>query len=327
MKTLYLALACLLAATAAIASEDFYEERFDCLPINGYIDLPGIVYDDLTPLARQTFNGNTAAVTNALYALPFEEREDFISLYLEPAAREKHRHFFSRCREVSERRARSAVIEGKDVLPERLRRELQERERVRLALHDGAIPFRIGDAIVYIPVPAGYAVKEGPLVALQDDGLSDSLAVFEKTEGNKPDGTAPLVGRTLLATVKHVRQATDNLNAMISAYRIMVNQDWRLTALYPPDATPGVADSVEYRWNVEPFAIRDVSFCYGQFEKTVDFHGVEQIRYRSTAVIVLPGSYIQVSVMHLANTTLDMVNEINTDLTRWRDAILAANGK
>lgn len=326
MKTLVLALACLLGAHAAVGG-DFYEEEYDCLPVNGFIDLPGIVYDDLTPLARQTFNGNTAAVTNALYALPFEEREDFIDLYLEPMAREKHRRFFARCREVSERRARSAVIDGKNILPERLRRELQERERMRLALHDGAIPFRIGDAIVYIPVPAGYAVKEGPVVALQDDGLADSLAVFEKTEGNRPDGTAPLVRRNLLATVKHVRQATDNLNAMVTAYRIMVDQDWRLTAMYPPDATPGGADSAEYRWNLEPFGVRDASFCYGQFEKTVDFHGVEQIRYRATAVIVLPGSYIQVSVMHLANTSLDVVNEINTDLTRWRDGILAANGK
>lgn len=327
MKRVMLVVCLLLATTVANASEERYAEEYNCLPINGYVNLPGILYDDLTPLAKETFNANTAAVTNALYALPMEEREDFISLYLEPTAREKHRYFFARCRALSERRAREAVIDGKEIIPSRLKAELLEREKVRLALHDGAIPFRIGDSILYIPIPPGYVVKEGPLVALQDAGLADSLAVFEKMDVPAEGRDQPLYRRSVLATVKHVRQGTDNLSTMLSAYRIMVNSDWRLSSVYPPDATPGVAETVEYKWNLEPFSVRDNSFCYGQFEKTVDFHGAEQIRYRVTAVLVLPGSYIQVSVVHLANTSLDLVNEMNTDLTKWRDAILTANWK
>lgn len=113
--------------------------------------------------------------------------------------------------------------------------------------------------------------------------------------------------------------------SVLASYRIMVDQDWRLAAIYPPEAAVASAESVEYRWNLQPFSVWGSSFCYGQFEKTVDFHGVSRIQYRATAVITMPGSYIQVSVVHAGNTGLDTVNEMNTDLTTWRDAILAIN--
>ncbi len=317
-----------LAATAAPAAAAMTGERMaeelTCLPVNGYIQLPGILWDDLTPLAKETFNSNPAAVTNALFSLPMEEREDFITLYLEPAARERHRFFFMRCQEVSERRARGAMVDGRDVIPGPLRAELLERERVRLALHEGAIPFRIGNVIVYIPIPPGYTTVDTQLPGFVADSLSGSLAVFRKIDAPTP-GEERVVPRYILATVKHVREGADNLSSLLQAYRIMVDADWRLTSIYPPEAVPGQAESVEYKWNLAPFNVRDNSFCYGQFEKTADFHGVEEIRYRTTAIVTLPGSYIQVSIGHGANTSLDMVNEMNTDLTRWRDAILTAN--
>ena len=324
-----IALAVFFGGYQLFGSEERLARELSCQPVNGYIQLPGILYDDLTPLARETFNANPAAVTNALYSLPFEEREDFITLYLEPESRERHRYFFARCREVADRRAMDTYVEGAEVIPPHLKAELTERERVRLALHEGAIPFRLGGRIVYIPIPAGYAVQEGPIVdLLEDTGISGSLAVFVKTVGRTdPEAGEPLVRRRVLATVRHVREGADNLATMLQAYRIMVDRDWRLASLYPPESPVEQAESVEYKWNLNPFAVRDNSFCYGQFEKTVDFHGVDQIRYRATAVVTLPGSYIQVSVAHLANTGLDTVAEMNTDIASWRDAILAVNGK
>ena len=325
MRKFAVCLALILAAAMAPAAEEGDLEELTCLPVNGYIQLPGILYDDLTPLAREAFNNNPAAVTNALYSLPFEEREDFITLYLEPNAREKHRFFFTRCREISDRRARESAIGGREIIPPALRNELLERERVRLALHDGALPFRLGDHIVYIPIPPGYTVQENPLPGFITEGdLATSLAIFRKIDVPVV-GAEPLVKRNIVATVKHVREGADNLGSMLQAYKIMVDEDWRLAGIYPPDSTPGQAETVDYKWNLKPFNIRDNSFCYGQFEKTTDFHGREEIRYRVTAVITLPGSYIQVSVTHSSNTGLDTVNEMNTDLTRWRDAILTAN--
>lgn len=326
MKTLLSILVIVaLCAGAASAGDENDASCLTCKPVNGFIQLPGIGYDDLTPLARETFKANPAAVTNALYSLPYEERDDFIDLYLEPNAREKHRQFFVKCREISERRALAAKIGGNDIIPPQLRRELQERERVRLALHEGAIPFHIAGRILYIPIPFGFSIQETPLPGLTNESVpADSLAVFRKADVPTP-GAEPFVRRDIVATVKHVREGTDNLAGMLHAYRIMVDEDWRLTGMYPPDSAPGQAESVEYKWNLKPFGIGDISFCYGQFEKTRDFHGVEEIRYRATAVVMLPGAYIQVSVAKLGNTGLDAVSEINTDLQKWRDAILTAN--
>ncbi|MCD8140054.1 MAG: hypothetical protein LUE17_09820 [Planctomycetaceae bacterium] len=290
--------------------------------------MPGILYDDLTPLAREVFRDNPAAVTNALYALPFEEREDFLVLYLVPEAREKHRYFFARCRELNQRREMaSRVVVGGDVIPPALKAELAERERVRLALHEGAIPFSIGAGIVYIPIPFNYSIQDSPLPGFVDDPeFASNLALFRKADPVPVDGQpVPLVRNPILASVRHVREGTDNLATLLQAYRIMVDADWRLTGMYPPLVTPDQAETVEYKWNLEPFNIRDNSFCYGQFEKTRDFHGIEEIRYRVTAIITMPGIYIQVSISHGANTGLDMVNEMNSDIVRWRDDILAAN--
>ncbi len=361
-------LGCIIAViyalmTGAFAADCCPPEELTCLPVNGFINLPGILYEDLTPLARDKFNGNAAAVTNALYALPMEQRDDFTLLYLQPKARERHRAFFVRCREVAARRERGSRIGSDDVIPPQLRDELLEKERVRLALHDGAIPFRVGDYLVYIPIPPGYASDDvavsavcadpsllgcGPVTALtaspdcpppatpstcvdaaapakpQERDLASSLAVFRKIDLSAP-GQEPILRRRVLASIRHVRKAADNLKTLLSAYQIMVDPCWRLVSVYPPEAAPGTADSVEYKWNLAPFSIKENSFCYGQFEKTVDFHGVEEIRYRATAILTIPGSYIQVSITHPANTSLELVNEINTDLTRWRDAILMAN--
>lgn len=314
-----------LLAVSEVPAEDRRLEELTCLPVNGYIQLPGITYDDLTPLAHEVFKSNTAAVTNSLYSLPYEQRDDFIMLYLEPKARERHRYFFRRCREVSDKRAEAARIDGSDPIPPALRRELQERERVKLALHEGSIPFRIAGKIVYIPIPLGYSTQDTPIPGFVDDlALSNSMAVFRKVDV-MVDGQQPLVKRNVLATVKHVQEGVDNLGSMLQAYNIMVDSDWRMVSMYPPDSVPGQAESVEYKWNLKPFGVKDTSFCYGQFEKTTDFHGVEQVRYRVTAVIMIPGSFIQVSISHSANTTLDTVNEMNMDLTRWRDSILQAN--
>lgn len=326
MKMLmHLALAAIVTLAASARAEDRRLEELTCQPVNGYIQLPGITYDDLTPLAHEVFKSNAAAVTNSLYSLPYEERDDFIGLYLEPKARERHRYFFRRCREISDRRAEASRLDGSDPIPPTLRRELQERERVKLALHEGAIPFRIAGKIVYIPIPPGYTTQDTPIPGFTDDlALSNSMAVFRKIDV-VVDGQAPLVQRNILATVKHVREGVDKLGAMLEAYNIMVDPDWRMVSMYPPDSTPSNAESVEYKWNLKPFAVRDTSFCYGQFEKTTDFHGVEQIRYRATAILVLPGSFIQISIAHPTNTSLDTVNEINTDLTRWRDLVITAN--
>ncbi|MCD8351692.1 MAG: hypothetical protein LUC93_13880 [Planctomycetaceae bacterium] len=327
--TAVLAFAIVAAATATPASaQDRLLEELTCEPVNGYIQLPGILYDDLTPLAREVFRDNPAAVTNALYALPFEEREDFLILYLVPEAREKHRYFFARCRELSQRREMaSKVVLGGEVIPPALKAELVERERVRLALHEGAIPFSLGAGIVYIPIPFNYAIQDSPLPGFVDDPeFANNLALFRKADPVPLDGQpVPLVRHPILASVRHVREGSDNLATLIQAYRIMVDADWRLTGMYPPLVTPDQAETVEYKWNLDPFHISDNSFCYGQFEKTRDFHGVEGIRYRVTAIITMPGSYIQVSISHSANTGLDMVNEMNSDLVRWRDDILAAN--
>lgn len=317
-------LSCLLF-TGVVRGEDRRLEELTCEAVNGYIQLPGILYDDLTPLAHEVFKSNAAAVTNSLYSLPMEEREDFITLYLEPNARERHRFFFTRCRDVSDKRAEASRISGTDPIPPLLRRELLERERVKLALHEGAIPFRIGGKVVYIPIPSGYTTHDTPVPGFVDDmALSNSMAVFRKVDV-PVDGQTPLMKRNIMATVKHVREGVDNLGSMLQAYTIMVDSDWRLVSIYPPDSVPGQAEAVEYKWNLKPFAVKDNSFCYGQFEKTTDFHGVDQIRYRVTAAVVLPGSFIQVSIYHGANTSLDTVNEMNTDLTRWRDTILQAN--
>ncbi len=383
---LFLACACAaltLAAAPIAPAEDCCppDDELTCLPVNGYINLPGILYEDLTPLARDKFNGNTAAVTNALYALPMEQRDDFLLLYLQPKARDRHRRFFARCRDVAQVRERATRIGRDEVIPPALRDELLEKERVRLALHDNAMPFRVGDYLVYIPIPLGYASDEVSVSAICSDpsllglgcggtlppitppaspnaseavavttdcppavpattptncpdlvtpakpsekDLVSSLAVFRKIDLATP-GQEPLIRRRVLASIRHVRTATDNLKTLLSAYQIMVDPCWRIASVYPPGAAPGQADSVEYKWNLAPFSIKDNSFCYAQFEKTVDFHGVEEIRYRATAILTLPGSYIQVSITHPANTSLELVNEINTDLTRWRDAILMAN--
>lgn len=316
----------LLTFGAAPASEERYERELTCQPVNGYIRLPGILYDDLTPLAREVFDDNPAAVTNALYSLPQEERDDFINLYLEPTARERHRYFFGRCVEISNRRAAAAMADGREIIPRRLRTELQERERVRLSLHEGALPFRIGTRNLYIPIPSGYEVQEGPLADyLGDAGVTDSLAVFGKATPPGKTDDAPPPRSNILAVVRHVREGSDNLASTLASYRIMVDQDWRLASIYPPEAAVANAESVEYRWNLQPFSVRDNSFCYGQFVKIVDFHGVSSIRYRVTAVIILSGGYIQVSIVHAANTGLETVNEINSELTGWRDAILAIN--
>lgn len=325
MKILAAVFISFLAFTGTALTEDRRLEELTCEPINGYIQLPGITYDDLTPLAHEVFKSNAAAVTNSLYSLPVEEREDFITLYLEPKARDRHRYFFRRCREVTEKRAEASRIDGADPIPPVLKRELLERDKVKLALHEGSIPFRIGGKVVYIPIPSGYATHDTPVPGFVDDtALSNSMAVFRKID-LQTDGQEPLVKRHIMATVKHVREGVDSLGSMLQAYNIMVDSDWRLVSIYPPDSVPGQAETVEYKWNLKPFAVKDNSFCYGQFEKTTDFHGVDQIRYRATAAVVLPGSFIQVSIYHGANTSLDTVNEINMDLTRWRDMILQAN--
>lgn len=314
-----------LAVSVAAGGDDDCWQNLTCRPVNGYIELPGITFDDMTPLARDAFKGNPAAVTNALYSLPYEEREDFMVLYLEPNSREKHRIFFARCREISERRALDAKMGDGDVIPPQLRRELLERERVRLALHEGAIPFRLGTGILYIPIPSGYSVMEGPLPGFANDpAVSNALVSFKKADVPVP-GEERVIRKNMMATVKHVREGADNLSAMLRAYRIMVDETWRLTGIYPPEASPETAETVEYKWNVQPFNVRDNSFCYGQFEKTVDFHGVEEIRYRVTGVVMVGGSYVQVSVSQSVNTDLDTVGEMNTDLVRWRDAIISAN--
>lgn len=329
MKHRALAATLLFLILAAPAhAQDRRLEELTCLPVNGYIQLPGILYDDLTPLAREVFHDNPAAVTNALYALPYEERDDFLALYLTADAQDKHRYFFRRCREIADRRAQSARMEdGREILPRALRNELMERERVRLALHEGAIPFNLRDRIVYIPIPFGYSVQDTPVPGFIDDDMpANNLALFRKADPPAVDGEArPLVRHPIFASVRHVREGADNMASLIQAYRIMVDSTWRLVGMYPPQVTAEQAETVEYKWNLEPFNIRDNSFCYGQFEKTRDFHGVEEIRYRVTAIVTLPGSYIQVSVSHRANTGLDTVNEMNSDLVRWRDDIIAAN--
>lgn len=307
----------------ATALEERHARELSCLPVDGYIRLPGIMYDDLTPLAREVFHDNPALVTNALYALPVEEREDFINLYLEPSSREKHSYFFARCHEVAERNAVAATVDGGEIIPKRLRDELRERQKVRLALHEGAVPFRVGDRVVRIPLPVGYVLQDGPLPA-GIDLLEGNRAVFARPRpAPADDGVAP--PPDVFAMIRQVREGKDSLASTLDAYRIMVDQDWRLIGIYPPEATPEEAETVEYKWNLQPFAVRSNSFCYGQFEKTTDFHGVNRIRYRSTAVILLPGRYIQVAIAHTADTGLEMVGEINNDLSNWRDAILTAN--
>lgn len=318
---------CLMATFGTVfALEEREARELSCQPVHGYIQLPGIKYDDLTPLARDVFRANPAAVSNALYALPMAEREDFITLYLEPNARERHRYFFARCRETAERRAMAAMIDGGDVIPPALRQELQEREKVRLALYEGAVPFRIGNTTIRIPVPDGYRLDDGPLAMyLRDRGVIESLAVFGKTVVLEDAGEETATTRPLLASISAVREGSDTAKTMLQAYRTMVDADWRLAGLYPPGATLEQAETIEYKWNLPPFNIRDHSFCYGQFEKRTDIHGVNYVHYRATAVITLPGCYIQVSVLRPANTSLAQVDEINTDITRWRDAIVNAN--
>ena len=314
---------CLCAFSAAgSAVEERYANELSCRPVNGYVNLPGIKYDDLTPLARDVFRSNPAAVSKALYALPAAEREDFITLYLEPAARERHRYFFARCREYALRQSLGAPENG-EVLPAALRQELRQREEVRLSLQQGALPFRVGPRTIFIPAPDRYKLDDGPLgVYLRETGVVDNLAVFGKTQ------TASQIEadeRPVLASVQVVREASDSLDAMLQAYRTMVDADWRITALHPEGAPQDQAEMIDYKWNLQPFFIRDHSFCYGQFEKTSDIHGVSHVKYRATAVIMLPGCFIQVSILRSANTGLDQVDEINSDLAAWRDAILAAN--
>lgn len=321
-----ISLAVLVAMAAAAPALDERDiETLSCQPVNGYVQLPGIKYDDLTPLARELFRGNPAAVSNALYALPAAEREDFITLYLEPGARERHRYFFARCREAADRRTLASLIDDGDVLPAPLRQELRERETARLALHEGALPFRVGSRTLYIPVPAGYKPDDGPLALhLRDSGIAESRAVFGKTEHADPSDPDWL-SRPILASVDDVREAGDNARTMLEAYRTMVDADWRLSGYSPPGAPLDLAESLEYKWNLRPFNVRDNSFCYGQLEKSQDLHGVNRVRYRATAVISLPGCSIQVSVFRTANTTLAQVDEMNADIGKWRDAILVAN--
>ncbi len=328
-------LALLMLASSACARDRRLDE-LTCLPVNGSIQLPGILYDDLTPLAREVFHNNSAAVTTALFALPYEEREDFIGLYLAPEAREKHQYFFARCREVNNRRARASIVnEGREILPRALRNELHERERIRLALHESSIPFRIGGKTVYIPLPVGYNLEDTPVPAgygVQETSFPgfagavphpNYLARFRKVDPVPAEGEA--ARHPVFAVVRHVREGADNMANLIQAYRIMVDGDWRLTGTYPEWTRPEQAETAEYKWNLEPFDVRDNSFCYGQFEKTRGFSGAEEIRYRATAIVTMPGSYIQVSVSHRANTGLEVVDEVNSDLARWRDDILAAN--
>ena len=328
-------LSLLMLASSAYARDSRLDE-LTCLPVNGSIKLPGILYDDLTPLAREVFHNNSAAVTAALYALPYEEREDFISLYLAPESREKHRYFFAKCRAVDDRRSRASIVnDGREILPRTLRSELKERERIRLALRESAIPFRIGGRTVYIPLPVGYNLEDTPIPAgysVQETSLPgfagavphpDYLARFRKVDPVSADGEA--ARHPVFAVVRHVREGAANLANLVHAYRIMVDGDWRLTSTYPEGTRYEQAETAEYKWNLEPFDVRDNSFCYGQFEKTRGGGGAEEIRYRVTSIVTLPGSHIQVSVSHSANTSLDTVDEVNSDLARWRDDIIAAN--
>ncbi|MDR1744839.1 MAG: hypothetical protein LBS30_03700, partial [Planctomycetota bacterium] len=186
-------LSLLMLASSACARDRRLDE-LTCLPVNGSIQLPGILYDDLTPLAREVFHNNAAAVTTTLFALPCEEREDFISLYLVPEAREKHRFFFARCRDLGNRRARASIMaETGDVLPDALRGELRERERVRRALQEVSLPFRLGGKVVYIPVPTGYSVQEtaDPTGVAGNVPPADYLAMFRKVAPDPADGEAP----------------------------------------------------------------------------------------------------------------------------------------
>ena len=323
-KTLSIALAALLAATAfsgaSHALDERSEEELTCLPVNGAIRLPGIKYDDLTPLAHEVFRSNPAAVTNALYALPPAERDDFLDLYLEESAREKHRYFFNRCRDNFARQsAGTAMRDG--VLPSALRKELRQRRAVRLALHEGAIQFRVGPRIVFIPTPDGYRMNDDDLVAtVQEPGAAENRAFFGK---KTPDGEG--VEPSIAASLDIVRETSESLGSMLRAYRTMVDRDWRLVGASPDGSTATSVEAKEYRWNLEPFHVTERSFCYGQFEKVVDVHGVSVVKYRATAVIMLPSCFVQLSVVHSADTALEQVNEFNTDITLWRDAVLTAN--
>lgn len=326
MKTSILSILVCLAALAAVAParENHYSDDLTCRPVNGTVRLPGIAYDDLTSLARSVFSDNPAAVTDALYALPFEERDDFLDLYLEPHARERHRLFFSRCRDVAELRALETAVDRGERIPERLRAELAEQARERSALREGAIPFRIGDRLVYIPVPSGYVREEGALFGyLKDAGVADSLAVFGRREP-AAGVEEPFSGRNVLAVVQHVRGAADSFDVMLDAYRAIVDNGWR-AAPAPSDAVGANPVAIDYRWNLQPFAVREYSFCYGRFDKTVNTAGEERIRYRVTALVILPGCSVQVAVAHSGHTDLDTVDAMNVDLVEWRDAIMAAN--
>lgn len=315
----------LSTARLTVALEEREMRELSCLPVHGYIQLPGIKYDDLTPLARDVFRSDPASVSNALYALPLPEREDFITLYLEPNARERHRYFFSRCREVADRRALGAIIGAGDVIPPALRQEMLEREKVRVALYEGSVPFRIGSRTIHIPAPEGYKLDDGPLgLYLRDTGVIDSLAVFGKVQPVE-DAEEGRAVRPILASINSVREGSDSIGTMLQAYRTMVDADWRLAGLFPAGTSLEQAETLEYKWNLPPFNLRENAFCYGQFEKTTDIHGVNLVKYRATAIVTLPGCFIQVSVLRAANTTLSQVEEMNTDITRWRDAILAAN--
>ena len=327
MKTRALSLLLLLAflTSAAPALDERVAEELTCLPVNGAVRLPGVAYDDLTPLARKLFNSNPAAVSNALYALPYEERDDFLDLYLEPVARERHRYFFSRCRDVAGIRALEVAMSEGELIPARLRAELTERERVRSVLHKESVTFRVGEHTVYVPAPAGYVREDGALFGyLKDAGAADSLAVFGR--GTSGDGVEnPAVPRNIIAIVQHVREGADSFDTMLQAYRAIVDNDWRAVNI-PLDETVVVTpETVDYRWNLQPFAVRKHSFCYGRFDKVLDGAGGELIRYRATALVLLPGLNIQVSIAHSGHTDLDAVDIMNADLVAWRDAIMTAN--
>ncbi|MCC8189208.1 MAG: hypothetical protein LIP77_01050 [Planctomycetes bacterium] len=313
-------LALLLAVAATVLAADEQDrEQLTCRPVHGTVALPGIRYDDLSPLARQVFHDDAAAVSDALYALPLLEREEFKFLYLMPEARERHRYFFARCREVAERRAVGMAVAETGV-PAALRRELLQREDTRRRLLETAKPFRLPSRVIFIPAPEGFQLDDGPFTAsLRERGMVDSLAVYGKTMAGEA-GTD-----TVLATINVVRESNERAGTVLAAYRTMVDADWRIAGVHPPDAPHDEARGLQYSWRLQPFAVREHSFCYGQFEKTVDRNGGTHLTYRATAVIALPGAFIQVSLIRTDGISVAAVEAMNSELDRWRDGIVAAN--
>ena len=325
VPSLALAFIAIAAASGVDAAEERYAREYTCLPVNGSIQLPGIKYDDLTPLAREKFKSSPVAASDALYSLPAEEREDFLELYLEPTAREKHRYFFARCGEIAARKPVAEIGQPyREIIPEALRKELAERRDARLALHEGAIPFKIANRTVYIPLPEEYKIdEEWEKTASADEfAYPGYLAAFRKI-------VAPIVENgpvtDITARVDRILETGDTIESMAASYKTLVDSDWRITNMLQEDTGTNTAEHIDYKWNLHPFQETKNSFCYGQFFKSVEAGSASRISYKCTAIVILRGIYIHISLTHRNNTDLDVVNEMNAALVKWRDAVLTAN--